>query len=172
MPKVLPKKMKVKAQKLYLEGKTINEVYEELIKAYPKENIAKSTVYSWPAKNKWDKDLTKVDFAVKEKAKEQIIESEGQRMARLQKEHLDEYEEIRLKAKLELKGLEFNSGEGAAKTLDLGIQGQQKIMGGLVHLSFVQEILGVLVDEIEDKDLLGKISLRLKGIVQAQNNAK
>ena len=39
MPKVLPKKMKVKAQKLYLEGKTINEVYEELIKTYPKENM-------------------------------------------------------------------------------------------------------------------------------------
>ena len=32
MPKVLPKKMKDQAQKLYLEGKTISEVYEELVK--------------------------------------------------------------------------------------------------------------------------------------------
>ena len=35
MPKVLPKKMKEQAQKLYLEGKTINEVYEELVEKYP-----------------------------------------------------------------------------------------------------------------------------------------
>jgi hypothetical protein len=44
-------------------------------------------------------------------------------------------------------------------------------MSGLVHLSFVQDILGVLVEEIGDKELLGKISLRLKGIVQDQDNA-
>ena len=64
------------------------------------------------------------------------------------------------------------AGSLAAKTLDMGIQGQQKIMGGLIHLSFVQEVLGVLVDEIEDKELLSKISLKLKGIVQDRDNAK
>ena len=42
----------------------------------------------------------------------------------------------------------------------------------MINLSFVQEILSVLVEEIEDKDLLGKISLRLKGIVQENDNAK
>ena len=45
-------------------------------------------------------------------------------------------------------------------------------MGVLIHLSFVQEVLGVLVDEIEDKELLSKISLKLKGIVQDRDNAK
>ena len=72
----------------------------------------------------------------------------------------------------ELSGLEFNSGEGAAKTLDMGIQGQRKVMEGIINISFVQEILGVLVEEIKDKELLGKISLRLKGIVQENENAE
>ena len=39
-------------------------------------------------------------------------------------------------------------------------------MDGLINLNFVQDILGVLVDEIQDKDLLSKISLRLKGVLQ------
>jgi len=79
---------------------------------------------------------------------------------------------MRQKAASEMEGLEFNSGEGAAKVLDMGIQGQRKVMEGMININFVQEILGVLVEEIEDKDLLGKISLRLKGIIQENENAK
>jgi len=162
MPKVLPKKMKDKAQKLYLEGKTINEVYEELIKTYPKEHIAKSTVYSWPAKNNWDKDV--IDIEVK--AVEKIKETQSQKVARASLEHLDEYTTLRGKALTELGVLEFKTAEGAAKALDIGIQGERKVMDGLVNLSFIQDILGVLVDEIQDKDLLAKISIKLKGVLQ------
>lgn len=168
MPKVLPKKIKKTAYQLYMQGTPITEIYKKLIKEYPDEKFVRSTVYSWPRVHRWDEDKSEVRI----KAKEQIIESEGQRIARLQKEHLDEYEEIRRKAKSELSGLEFNSGEGAAKTLDMGIQGQRKVMEGMINLSFVQEILGVLVEEIKDKELLGKISLRLKGIVQENENAE
>ena len=168
MPKVLSKEMKTTAYRLYMKGLPITQIYEELLKKYPKEKFVRSTVYSWPKIHRWDEDKSEIRV----KAKEELIESEGQRIARLQKEHLDEYEKMRQKAKLEMEGLEFNSGEGAAKTLDMGIQGQQKIMGGLIHLSFVQEVLGVLVDEIEDKELLSKISLKLKGIVQDRDNSK
>jgi len=162
MPKVLPKKMKTKAQKLYLEGKTIKEVYEELLKTYPKENIAMSTVYGWPAKNGWDKDIKDIEL----KATEEIKETQSQRVARTNIEHLDEYTTIRGKALADLGILEFKTAEGATKALDIGIQGERKVMDGLINLNFVQDILGVLVDEIEDKDLLSKISLRLKGVLQ------
>jgi|TARA_R100000458_G_C8259415_1_gene235080 hypothetical protein len=168
MPKVLPQKIKSTAYQLYMQGTPITQIYEKLLEEFPNEKFVRSTVYSWPKAFRWDEDKNEVRV----KAKEQIIESEGQRIARLQKEHLDEYEQIREKAKVELAGLEFNSGEGAAKTLDMGIQGQRKVMEGMINLSFVQEILGVLVEEIEDKELLGKISLRLKGIVQESENAK
>ena len=166
MPKVLPKKMKTKAQKLYLEGKTIKEVYEELLKAYPKENIAMSTVYGWPAKNGWDEDKDEIKKRTSIKVKEQIVETQSQRVARTNIEHLDEYTTIRGKALAELGILEFKTAEGAAKALDIGIQGERKVMDGLINLNFVQDILGVLVDEIQDKDLLSKISLRLKGVLQ------
>ena len=162
MPKVLPKKMKEQAQKLYLEGKTINEVYEELVEKYPEEKIAKSTVYSWPARNGWDKDVIDVEI----RAVEKIKETESQRVARTNIEHLDEYTTMRGKALAELGVLEFKTAEGAAKALDIGIQGERKVMDGLINLNFVQDIIGVLVDEIEDKDLLAKISLRLQGVLK------
>ena len=168
MPKVLPQKIKSTAYQLYMQGTPITQIYEKLLEEFPNEKFVRSTVYSWPKAFRWDEDKNEVRV----KAKEQIIESEGQRMARLQIEHLDEYEEIRQKAKSELSGLEFNSGEGAAKTLDMGIQGQRKVMEGMININFVQEILGVLVEEIEDKELLGKISLRLKAVVQENENAK
>ena len=121
MPKVLPQKIKSTAYQLYMQGTPITQIYEKLLEELPNEKFVRSTVYSWPKAFRWDEDKNEVRV----KAKEQIIESEGQRIARLQKEHLDEYEQIREKAKVELAGLEFNSGEGAAKTLDMGIQGQR-----------------------------------------------
>ena len=153
MPKILPKEMKQKAQKLYLEGRTINEVYEELLKTYPKENIAKSTVYSWPSRNKWDEDMQEIDSKVAKKVKDSV-------------EHLDEYTTLRSKALAELGVLDFKTAEGAAKALDMGIQGERKVMEGLINLSFVQDIVGVLVDEIEDKELLKKISIKLQGVLK------
>ena len=45
-------------------------------------------------------------------------------------------------------------------------------MEGMININFIQDVLGILVDEIEDQDLLGKISLRLKGIEQEHRNAK
>ena len=169
MPKILPQKIKSTAYQLYMEGTPITQIYEKLLKEYPREKFVRSTVYSWPKALRWDEDKTKV----RKKTQEHLIESEGQRIARLQREHLDEYETMRNKSKLELtNGLEFNSAEGAAKILDLGIRGQRQVMEGMININFIQEVLGVLVDEIEDQDLLGKISLRLKGIEQEHRNAK
>ena len=48
----------------------------------------------------------------------------------------------------------------------MGIQGERKVMEGLINLSFVQDIVGVLVDEIEDKELLKKISIKLQGVLK------
>jgi len=48
----------------------------------------------------------------------------------------------------------------------MGIQGERKVMDGLINLNFVQDIISVLVDEIEDKELLRKISLKIKGVLQ------
>jgi len=65
-----------------------------------------------------------------------------------------------------MQSLAYSGRIKTAKALDMGIQGERKVMDGLINLNFVQDIIGVLVDEIEDKDLLAKISLRLQGVLK------
>ena len=68
MPKVLSKEMKTTAYRLYMKGLPITQIYEELLKKYPKEKFVRSTVYSWPKIHRWDED--KSEFRVKAKEDE------------------------------------------------------------------------------------------------------
>ena len=45
-------------------------------------------------------------------------------------------------------------------------------MSGLINLKFVQEVLGILVEEIQDQDTLNKIALKLKALVQTEGETK
>ena len=39
-------------------------------------------------------------------------------------------------------------------------------MAGMINLQFVQDVLGVIVEEIEDPDVINKIAVKLKTLVQ------
>ena len=41
-------------------------------------------------------------------------------------------------------------------------------MEGLINLQFVQDVLNVLIEEIQDQDIIKKVAIRLKTIVQEQ----
>ena len=86
----------------------------------------------------------------------------------MQTEHLDEYERLRQKAVNELSTLTFDRASDAAKALDLGIRGERVVMEGLINLQFVQDVLNVLIEEIQDQDIIKKVAVRLKTIVQEQ----
>ena len=64
--------------------------------------------------------------------------------------------------------LTFDRASDAAKALDLGIRGERIVMEGLINLQFVQDVLNVLIEEIPDQDIIKKIAVRLKAIVQEQ----
>ena len=76
------------------------------------------------------------------------------------------YEKIRHKAADDLEGLEFHDAGVAARTIDMGIQGERETMKGLINIQFVQDILNVLVEEISDPDTIARISGRFQGIIQ------
>ena len=77
---------------------------------------------------------------------------------------------MRHKAEHELDGLNYTRAFDAAKAVDLGVQGERKVMEGLINLQFVQDILGVLVEEITDQEMLKRISLKLKGLMQSRSS--
>ena len=97
-------------------------------------------------------------------------EKHSQRLARLQTEHLDTYQNVREKASSELDNLEFDRAFDAVKALDIGIQGERKTIEGMVNLQFVQDVLNVLVEEISDQQVLTKIATKLKTLVQERDD--
>ena len=164
MPKRFPEEVKLGAMELYLEGdKSAKDIAQTVSKQYDVD-VTASTIYSWARALNWNetKTIAKVDAITA------IQEKESNRFARLQDEHLDTYENLRHKAEHELGGLNFTRAFDAAKAMDIGIQGERKVMEGLINLQFVQDILSVLVEEVSDQDALKRISLRLKGLVQSR----
>ena len=99
---------------------------------------------------------------------QKLIESEGQRYSRLQKEQLESYTTVATKGFRELEGLHFDKAFDAVKAIDVGIKGQREVISGLINLQFVQEVLSILVEEIGDQDILSRVAVKLKTLVQNQ----
>ena len=56
----------------------------------------------------------------------------------------------------------------AVRAADVGIQGERRVLEGLINLQFVQEVMRVLVDEIDDADLLATVAVKLKLLVSTE----
>ena len=64
--------------------------------------------------------------------------------------------------------MQFDRAFDAAKVLDMSIQGERKVMEGMINLQFVQSVLGILVEEVSDTDLIQRIAGRLKSLVSQE----
>ena len=94
MPRLIPTDVRLEAMSLYVAGSdTAKGITEKLAEKFDVD-ITISTIYSWAKKFKWDEKRIEIqDIGVAE-----IMETESQRFARLQTEHLDSYTDIRAKA--------------------------------------------------------------------------
>ena len=161
MPKRLPPEVRNEAMGLYLEGKSAREIAETVTVNF-KTKVTPSTIYSWANAYKW-RDTRAV---ARTDAVTQIQETETQRYSRLQGEHLDTYEELRKKAASELRAHMFDKPFDAARALDLGIKGERSVMEGMINLQFIQDVMAVLVEEVNDSDVLSRVAFKLKALVQ------
>ena len=100
--------------------------------------------------------------------KQKLVESEGQQYSRIQREQLNNYTTVAEKGYRELEGLHFDRAFDAVKAIDVGIKGQREVITGLINLQFVQDVLGILVEEIGDQDILSRVAVKLKTLVQNQ----
>ena len=158
MPKKFPESVKLEAMRLFIAGdKTAKEIAEIVSKDNDTE-VKPVTIYAWAKKDRWgeQKDVARTN------EQQKLVESEGQKFARLQQEQLSNYTEVAEKAQRELKGLTFDRALDAVRAIDVGIRGQRDVLAGLINLQFVQDVLGILVEEIDDQDTLNKIAVKLK----------
>ena len=165
MPKVIPDKIRLKAMELFLGGQTVPAISAALVKEFNVE-VKVTTIYAWSKQYKWKEDKVEARTA----AVETLKESETQRYARIQEEHLNDYGRLRKKASSELDGHMFDRPFDAAKALDIGIKRERIVIEGMINLQFVQDIMGVLVEEINDSDVLQRIAFKLKALIQTQDN--
>ena len=162
MPRIISPEVRLEAMALYVAGEhSAKQITEKLSDRFGID-VTISTIYAWSKRFNWDEKRLEIQSA----GTTAIMETESQRFARLNTEHLDIYGKIRQKAETDLVGLEFHDAGTAARTIDMGIQGERETMKGLINIQFVQDILNVLVEEISDSDLLGRIASRFQGIIQ------
>ena len=162
MPKLIPQEVKLRGMEMYLEGNySAREIAETLTTEYGVD-VKTPTIYAWARKDDWDshKAVARTD------SMQQVAETETQRYARLQQEQLDQYEFVSSQAFRELKGLHYDKAVDAVRAIDLGGRVQRDVMAGMINLQFVQDVLGVIVEEIEDPDVINKIAVKLKTLVQ------
>jgi transposase-like protein len=164
MPKRFPEKVRLSAMEMYLKGDQPAKDIAAIISKTHKIDVTPSTIYSWARSLNWKN--TRVE--ARTEAVVAVQEKESARFSRLQDEHLDTYERIRHQAEHELGNLNYTRAFDAAKAVDLGVQGERKVMEGLINLQFVQDILGVLIEEINDQEILKRVSLRMKGLMQSR----
>ena len=163
MPKRIPPEVRNKAMQLFLEGRTAKDIASVVTKDFD-VSVKPSTIYAWANQYNWNNTRS----VARTEAVEQIKETETQRYARLQEEHLATYEELRSKAALELKAHMFDKPFDAARAIDMGIKGERAVMEGMINLQFIQDVMSVLLDEVTDKDVLGRIAVKLKALVQTE----
>ena len=163
MPKVYDQDIKLRAMKLWIEGLSGPKIVEHINTEFASD-VKIPTLYTWAKQHNWNeqKNLARTE------AIEQIKESESQRFARSQTEHLNEYEGMRHKAEAALGVLQFDRAFDAAKILDMSIQGERRVMEGMINLQFVQSVLNILVEEVSDADIIQRIAGRLKSLVSQE----
>ena len=165
MPKVLPDKARFRAMELFLKGDRSAKAIAENVSSEFAVRVRPPTIYAWAKKYNWKAKKTETQ----EKGMVKVQESESQRFANIQKEHLTDYERMRHKAGHELNGLVFDRASDAAKVLDLSIQGERKVMEGMINLQFIQDVLSVILEEVEDKELIDRIAMKLRTLAQQDN---
>ena len=166
MPKKLPKAVKDRAFKLYLTEEYSAKEIALQVSAEQNVVMSEQTIYAWVRTNDWKEKLAET----KVKAIEKVQDNEATKLARMQEEHQEMYRSVRAKAGSELQLLNFERAFDAVKALDIGIQGERQVAEGLINVQFIQDVVNILVEEIEDPDLIKKIAAKLKVLMASKDN--
>mgnify|MGYP001617518019 FL=1 len=170
MPKgvSVPAEVKERALVLYLQERPVTEITKILAVEFPEDAVKEEALRDWVVLYKWKEKRDDVKAA----ALQQITEERVIDIHALTKQQLAAYKLVREKGQdaLGAEDLPFKKALDAAMAIDIGAKGERKIVMGLVAVSFVQDVIQVLTEEIEDPNVLRRIAGRLKRlVVQAQD---
>ena len=165
MGKAIPQTIKDHAMALFIKGDMSAREIAETVST-GEHTVKTVTIYAWAKRGKWN-ERSAVERADQQ---QKIIKNDVQRFARMQEQQLNSYTKMAKKAEFSLDTLEFDRPFEAARAMDLGIKGQREVMQGMVNLQFVQDVLAVIIEEVDDSEMLNRISIKFKSLIQQQGN--
>jgi hypothetical protein len=159
MPKQFPDSIKLKAMELFLEGELTAKQIAEVVSTQG-HVVSPPTIYMWARKEKWG------DQKIQEYVDSQtdVARKKARDYSEIQEDQMNQYTDLATKANAELKGLTFDRALDATRAADIAIKGQREVMQGMINMNFVNDIMAVLIDEINDADTLQRIAAKLKSV--------
>ena len=146
-------KVHVQAYELYANGMSVADISKEL-------SIDYKTLLRWKNIDKWSERNVKAFNSQMDK----IPDSKKLQVSEINKEHLEAYTKLRDRGLEKIDsigddGFEYDSD--AIKAIDIGVQGERKVLAGIISLEFIRQVLQILSEEIYDDEIRKRIATRL-----------
>ena len=159
MPKQFPNEIKLKAMELFLDGSlTAKEIADEV--STEEHVVSPPTIYMWARKEKWGEQ--KIQEYVDSQTT--VAKKKAKDYSEIQEDQMNQYTDMATKASAELKGLTFDRALDATRAVDIAVKGQREVMQGMINMQFVNDIMDVLLQEIDDKDTVQRIAAKLANV--------
>ncbi|MBI2020134.1 hypothetical protein HYS94_01820 [Candidatus Daviesbacteria bacterium] len=146
---------------LYLDGMTAVKIARRFSSEY-NSLIRASTITQWINKYEWKN----IRAELRNQAIAEIMQRNKSSLIKTSEEHAKTYRKLWKKGEEALERekspAKILDPSDAIKAIDAGIQGERKVILGIVNMKFVQDVLGVIVEEVNDQTVLNKIAIRLK----------
>ena len=127
---------KVRAKEMFLNGRTLQQIANELAEITGRPT-AKSLIWRWATKDKWGEErMTIEQGAIKRISEEVAVKRENEMLAQAI-EQMEAYRELRRKGIAELSNQEARNTSEATTMIDVGIKGEQRVAAGVLPIAFV-----------------------------------
>jgi len=139
---------------LYLEGNNSFPKMAEILSDEFGRDVSVNSLYAWKRKYDWEDIKAKQQIVVVQK----LAEMDEDEIVADQKRQLDSYKYLSDKGRSALETLQFGDAMEATRAMDIGIQGERKVRGGLINLEFVQECMSIILNHIDDETILKNLA--------------
>jgi len=143
-----------RALELYLEGSKSFPKMAEILSDEFGRDVSVNALYSWKRKYDWEDLKARQQIVVVQK----LAEIDENEIVADQKRQLDSYKYLSDKSRSALETLQFGDAMEATRAMDIGIQGERKVRGGLINLEFVQECMSIILNHIDDEVILKSLA--------------
>jgi hypothetical protein len=150
---------KLRALELYLGGLSVRQIAHQVSSEFD-DPVSAASIQYWSTSA--DPQWSVIKMNTKANAIELLSTRKSTEMAVRDAEHLTIYEEIRKKAREELEMNIFDKAGDAVTAIDKAIKGERTILAGLIQKEFLQDVIEILKQEIQDDEALTRIAMRFR----------